>query len=175
LADGELDINGSTTRDDVTIVGAGTNGDPTISTRIDAQSLSRVFQIFAGNTATISGAIIQNGLVTGALAQGGGIYNAGMLTLSACTLQSDQAVGDSGVSGGAAEGGGVYNAPGATLNLNDDADVEGTATGGTGSAGVDGDAGNLNNPTAYDGTSGGDGGSAFGGGVYNAGTLVIAG
>src|ERR1700736_1533581 len=63
-------------------------------------STPRVFEIASGTTVAISGLTIENG--TGN--QGGGIYNAGTLTATTCTLSGNWASGFFG------SGGGIYNA-----------------------------------------------------------------
>ncbi|MFI5455435.1 MAG: beta strand repeat-containing protein [Isosphaerales bacterium] len=66
-----------------------------------------VFTVNAGVTASISGLTISNGTSL----SGGGVDNAGTLTLTSDTLSANVATND---------GGGVYNAPGATLTLTSD-------------------------------------------------------
>mgnify|MGYP000851701822 CR=1 FL=1 len=63
---------------------------------VDGQQASRVFHIALGKTVAISGLTIANGRTS---AQGGGIFNAGALTLRDCTLRDSWA---------AMGGGGVY-------------------------------------------------------------------
>src|SRR5207248_6124306 len=108
-ASGDLDI-----KNDLTIRAGGVI--------IDAQSLDRVFEVFPTYHLTLNSLMrIQNGRAP----QGGGIYNAGSLTLQAIDVDFNQAVGAdgaAGASGGAGQaggtggdgasayGGGIYNA-----------------------------------------------------------------
>jgi hypothetical protein len=70
-AKGDLDITGA-----LTITGTGV-GIPVIG----ASGIDRVFDVLAGASVTLSRLMVQNGNVTGANAPGGGIRNAGTLTL----------------------------------------------------------------------------------------------
>jgi hypothetical protein len=84
---------------------------------------SRVFEVLPGVQATIAGLTIEGGNgSTGAYdyyqgdGEGGGIYNAGTLTLNNCTVTQNQIV----FSGfGSSNGGGIYNAYKATMTLSD--------------------------------------------------------
>src|SRR5262249_3906588 len=144
-------------------------------TVIDAKGLDRVFQVFSGFNVTLSGVVLQGGTVTGAPAQGGGIYNAGTLTLLNAAVVSVQALSSPGAE---AQRGGCYNAAGATLTLNGTL-VSGTATGGKGPDGLNGtDGANATTPgqngtSGTSGTAGGNGAAAFGGGIYNNGGTVV--
>jgi hypothetical protein len=105
LTSGELDITSSTT-----INGPGAN-----KLAVSGNKSSRVFEIGTGQTVSISGLTITNGLAV----QGGGIDNFGTLSINDCTLLSNQAVGGSGASTtlDAANGGGIANEVGASLTL----------------------------------------------------------
>ncbi len=83
-----------------TITGAGA-----AVTIIDANGIDRVLSVAADRTGTISGVTLRNG--AGSL-HGGGIVNAGTLTVNNSVVSSNSA-GDSG--------GGIYNSPLSTLNL----------------------------------------------------------
>lgn len=112
---------------DVEIRGSGTDG-----IVIDGNSAGRVFEISTGATVSISDVTVTNGLVADS---GGGIANAGDLTLERVTVKGNQTTGGPGggiyntgaltmtnctVSGNVAsgEGGGIYNMSGSTLTLN---------------------------------------------------------
>jgi len=97
-ATGDLDI-----RDGVVISGAGAG-----LTVIDASSIDRVFHVVMGaSDVTMSGVEIRGGSLREDSARtGGGIYNAGTMTLIASTVVSNS-VGSFGPSNG--HGGGIYN------------------------------------------------------------------
>ena len=84
---------------DVTIVGPGAD-----LLAIDAGGLSRVFDI-SGGTVALSGLTLQNGNALGD--SGGGILNAGALTVTGCVFTGDSAD----------YGGGLYNDYGGVLTL----------------------------------------------------------
>ncbi|QEH39161.1 RTX-I toxin determinant A from serotypes 1/9 [Aquisphaera giovannonii] len=60
---------------------------------VDAKSISRVLQVVAGVTASISGLTLTGGLAD---AGGGGILNAGTLTVDACVIANNSAPGNGG-------------------------------------------------------------------------------
>ena len=134
------------------------------------------FTINAGVTATLDGLIIGDGNATGASAElfsgagsgaGGGIYDAGALTLSNSEFVDDAATGGlggqglfgSGAGGGAggSAAGGVYVASTGTINLVSDSAFGDAATGGQGGAGgagpVDHEAGGAGGAGAISGQS----------------------
>jgi uncharacterized protein (TIGR03437 family) len=86
----------------MTITGPGAS-----SLVIDGGGAVQVFNITTGITVTISGVTIQHGLDTGL--GGGGIANAGTLTLSSCVVTGNAAT---------TEGGGIHNANTGTLTIN---------------------------------------------------------
>jgi phospholipase/lecithinase/hemolysin len=86
---------------DLTIYGPGAD-----KLSISGAGNSRVFAVGSGVTATIDGLTIANGQAD----QGAGIDNAGNLTVSACVLAGNRAVGGLG-------GGGICNASSASLTL----------------------------------------------------------
>ncbi len=101
-------------------------------------------------------------------AQGGGIWNAGSLTLERCVVaQNFAAAGLSGrgAAGGTGGGGGSGERGGTSFN-NAPSEPSNQKAGGKGGAGRTGTAGKR-------GGNGGNGGNAFGGGIYNEGTLVV--
>jgi hypothetical protein len=90
LTGGQLELTGSTGT--TTIQGPGAN-----LLVVSGNNATRVFEIGANATASISGLTITGGQAGSAA--GGGLYNAGTLDLAACTVSGDSAAG----------GGGVYN------------------------------------------------------------------
>jgi hypothetical protein len=93
LTGGELNL----TDDNLTIAGPGAG-----QIAVSGSDASRVFNIAAGVTAEIDDLTITHGRA----GNGGGINNAGHLTLVGCTLSANQALG---APGSLARGGGVYN------------------------------------------------------------------
>jgi VCBS repeat-containing protein len=87
----------------LSIVGAGP-----ASTIIDARGLDRVFNVAAGAGLTFSGVTIRGG--NSHSADGGGILNAGHLTLANCQVSGNT---------GNTQGGGVANESGASLTVSD--------------------------------------------------------
>jgi len=138
---------------------------------IDGNHSSRVFEVGAGATVTLTNLQIQNGvgMSNGALGaatgQGGGIYSAGALTLDNSAVVSNTVTGTAGSgsgSGGGAAGGGVYATgplalTGVTVVSNNSA---------TGGAGGSGTVFPIFGP-------GGSGGPAQGGGVYIDGDATV--
>ena len=139
-ASGDLDI----TTSNLTLTGAAS-----ASTIIDGSQLDRVLHVHGGATVEMENITLRNGRTADGEA-GGGLYNAGTLTLNQCTVTSSlTGQGSSPAASKGGDGGGIYNA--GTLTLSGTT-VSANATG----RGSDG------------GGSGGDGG-----GVYNAGTLAL--
>jgi hypothetical protein len=167
---GSLALNGElVVNKDLTIAGPGAT-----VFAVSGGNSTRVFNITGGNV-KISGLTIRDGVVTGAGngpdAKGGGIFNAGNLTLSDCALVANVAAGGNGASGinangapgGSGAGGGIYSTGAlalvnCTLALNE-------ARGGTGGRGSD--------STGNSGFAGGAGGNGQGGGLCNDGVLTI--
>src|SRR5438132_2865113 len=112
---------------------------------VSGNEASRVFSVARGATVTIAQLTIANGLdqVAG---QGGGIDNAGTLTVSGCIFFNNEALGTVANRNGV--GGGIFNEPGATLTVAESAF--------------------LNNQVI-----GGPRGLGFGGGIMNRGTATI--
>lgn len=154
LTSGALVINKS-----ITITGPGAG-----SLDIDAGGFSRVFEIQSG-TVSISGLTISGGKAPDGNpgGNGGGILNAGILTLSNCTVRDNNAGNATDGSAGSAGGVGGTGGDGAPGADGVAGDVHGK-NGGTGNAGLIGGSGG-------NGTSGGAGGK--GGGIYNTGTLTL--
>ena len=174
----ELGITGN-----LTITGGGAS-----TTIIDGNKSvrpnSRVLVAGSGITVNISGVTIRNGGTGGV---GGGIFNAGTLTLTNSTVSGNNADGDGGgiynANGGTAtltnitvsgnnagvDGGGVFNDGGGTMtltnstvsgnNAGDDAGGVRNANGGT----------MMLTNTTVSGNNAGDGG----GGIRNSGTLTL--
>ena len=130
------------------------NGPGAGTLTVSAGKASSVFSVASG-TVTISKLTISDGFN---LVAGGGIFNAGTLTLA-----------DATVSGNAANiccGGGIYNNLG-TMTLNN-VTVSGNHTAGAGGGiGNDGTM-TITNSTVSGGSAGGGGG-----GIFNAGTMII--
>jgi cysteine-rich repeat protein len=164
-ATGDLDIT-----EDLTIM--GDSADMTViqacaplPPATNCTGIDRVFQILSGATVEIKDVTITNGK-TATINQlgedGGGIHNAGMLTLTD-TFISNNSTGDGGddQSGGGfgGFGGGIFNAGVGTTTLNNTT-VIGNKTG---------DGGDATFPCPL--CLGGFGG--FGGGIYNNGTVTL--
>jgi hypothetical protein len=99
---------------DVTITGPS-GGPVTVS----GNNLYRVFEIAAGVSASLSWLTVANGRVLGTtLAQGGGILDAGTLTLTDCTISNNLAAARFTGTGSElvySQGGGIFNSGGLTL------------------------------------------------------------
>jgi hypothetical protein len=92
---------------DVTIAGPGS-----ALITVSGNNTSQVFLIPSTTTATIFGLNIASVLATAtptAVAAGGGLLNAGTLTLSSCVVGGNQAMGGNGANQIDAYGGGIYN------------------------------------------------------------------
>ncbi len=132
---------------DLTIEGPGA---PVLA--IDANYRSRVLRVASNVTASVSGLTLRQG--RSSEAPGGGIYNAGALSVHSCLICSNMTSLDTNGSG--LPGGGVYSL--GTLAMDNSAvRFNRTATGIDGGATYD---------TGHAGGSGGDGG-----GVWSSGTL----
>ena len=170
-ATGDLDIIGP-----LTIEGSGSK-----STIIDGNSIDRVFHIHVGTVVVLNGVSIINGKGPSGTeegcggdesdacpgAAGGGIYNAGILTLNRCTVESNRS-GDGGNTnetgtnaGDGGAGGGIFNRE--SLTLTSSFILSNTA--GDGGDGISVD-------LESEESTGGDGGN--GGGIFNAGTLMVS-
>src|SRR2546421_2413709 len=166
LTSGELLINKS-----LTIQGPGA-GTLTIS----GNNSSRVFDISLSQTANLSGLTIANGQVAGSNGtnKGGGILNAGNLTIDSCTISNNTSTG----SGSINFAGGIFNATG-TLNITNSTVSGNSAVGGcTTEGGGITNGGTLtittstvSNNSARD--AGGCGGVNSGAGIFNQGTFTL--
>ena len=156
-AGGELAIT-----NDLTIIGPGAT-----ILAISGGATGRVFSVAPNVTVSISGLTLRAGHPQNS-ADGGGIINAGTLTLTECVL-SENAAGDGdgpqagpGPAGnGGGRGGAIYNADGGVLTLV--ACALNHNSGGVGGRGQD--------SNDYNNGPGGGGGS--GGALYNAGTSML--
>src|SRR5262245_30375807 len=148
---------------------------------VSGEDASRVFEIGAGVAAVLDGLTITRGRAV----DGGGISNAGTLTVSHCTLSANQAVGGAGHD---ARGGGIFNEAPAVLTVTHSLFSNNRAVGGDGGPGVHGGEGagggiyNLDatltvSNSTFTGNQavGGDGGLGAGGGIANGGALASEG
>ncbi|BBH30717.1 flagellar hook-length control protein fliK [Pseudomonas sp. St290] len=183
-----LDVNRNVTID------GDLNNDNVADVTLDGQYRTQIINVTAGTTATLDGLVITRGMTAGnggnggddaLVAKGGGIYNAGTLTLRNVTVTANAASGGGGgggvtpqYAGGGGGGGGAITGGtggkgGDTLN----------ATGSNGSAGQGGAGGGFFNMGGRGGSStGGAGGSAYpgystgsAGGTAVSGALSIGG
>ena len=143
LANGALELNGS-----INITGPGPS-----QFAISADGESGVFQVDAGTVATISGLGVKFGSVIG---NGGGIANAGTLTLTNVAVTNSTA---------GANGGGIYSTGNLTVNLSAISGNSATLNGG----GI-ASSGTL---TFYDSTISGNAAAGSGGGITNSGLLTV--
>ncbi|WP_064117426.1 Ig-like domain-containing protein [Pseudomonas fluorescens] len=170
----ELLINKSLTVD------GDLNNDGVADVTLDGQYKTRVVEVASGNTVTLDGLVITKGLVAGnggnggsaaAGAMGGGIFNAGILTLSNVTVTANAASGGGGgggvtggyVGGGGGGGGGIGGQNGGHGGSSGPA--TGTYAGGAGGANAGGYGGGYS-PTDM----GGRGGTSTGGVGGNGGS-----
>jgi hypothetical protein len=168
----------------LTIVGPGP-----ADLRLDGNDEQRVFRILAGATVKISGLTITNGHAPDGTVgtpgtvglNGGGIHNAGVLTLSNCVIVSNRAgnggagsqasypdsIYDGGNGGAGGNGGGIYSLGSLTL-ISCAVRTNFSGAGGWGGDASGGAVGHL------DGNAGGDGGrGGFGGGIYAGGSITL--
>jgi hypothetical protein len=170
----ELLINKSITVD------GDLNNDGVADVTLDGQYKTRVVEITSGATVTLDGLVITKGLVAGnggnggsaaAGAMGGGIFNAGILTLNNVTVTANAASGGGGgggvtggyVGGGGGGGAGIGGQTGGHGGSSGPA--TGTYAGGAGSANAGGYGGGYS-PTDM----GGRGGTSTGGVGGNGGS-----
>jgi large repetitive protein len=147
---GSLDLTGNA----ISITGAGTGaiaGTGSGSTVIQAKGSFRTVNVGKAATATLSRVTITGGNA-GNTGYGGGVYNAGKLTISVCVIKGNKAVAGGGITnaggtltmtgstvtgnhapvygGGGIQNGGLHNLPG--LVTVTDSTVSGNTTGGDG-------------------------------------------
>lgn len=157
---------------------------------IDASSLSSItvnggnavedLSVSSGVTAHIKGLTITGGSASG---DGGGIFNAGSLTLTSCDVSGNSATANGGglfsdgyagvnncvftLNDAPGYGGSVFNDLGGTLSVSNTVLSDSTAGGGGG-------VGNLGSATISDCSLSADSASWSGGGIYNNGTLAVS-
>ncbi|MGI4839509.1 MAG: Ig-like domain-containing protein [Janthinobacterium lividum] len=186
-------------------VDGDTNNDGVADVTLSGQYKTRVIEVSAGSTVKLDGLVITHGLVAGnggnggsaaAGAMGGGIFNAGTLTLNNVTVTANAASGGGGgggVTGGyVGGGGGGGGALGGGIGGHGGSAGPGTGTyaGGVGSTNAGGygggyspaDMGGRGGTSTGTGGAGGNGGSAASsysvggaGGSASNGTLTIGG
>jgi hypothetical protein len=122
---------------------------------VDGAGQSRVLEVDSGVTATLDHLTITHGTVTG---NGGGVLNAGTLTVNDSTLESNSSW----------YGGGVYN-DGGTLTVLDSALT--ANTGGGEGGGIYSSSGTV---TVLESTLSANYARDFGGGILNAGSLTVS-
>ncbi len=149
---------------------------------VSGNNSSEVLDVASGVSATVSGLTITGGSAT----TGGGIFNAGTLTLQGVNVTGNVASNNGFYGGG--QGGGIYNT--GTLNVDDstikDNKAIGTAGSSTSSAGsargggIDNQGGTvtldhttIQGNSAIGGADANTSGSASGGGIQDVGTLTI--
>jgi hypothetical protein len=147
LTSGELAI-----AKNLTITGPGAN-----TLTVSGNHPSRVFEIATSFTVNISGLTIADGSVTGTT-NGGGIFNAGTLTITASTDRNNSGF----------NGGGILN--GGTLTVTDSTLSGNSANGGGGIFNLSGGRATVTNSTLSGNSARGPGG-----GIYNPnfGTLTV--
>ncbi|MGF1578635.1 MAG: choice-of-anchor Q domain-containing protein [Gemmataceae bacterium] len=146
---GDLDVTG-----DLTIVGQGAS-----TTRINSNTLDRVFEVSEDSTLELQSLSILGGIAQGS---GGGIFNSGNMIVADSVLRANQAFGTtagfgSGEDGSPGLGGGIFN-NGGTVQVVRSSIFDNVVFGGDGA-----------DESFYDG---GDGGLGAGGGIFNEGGFV---
>jgi hypothetical protein len=143
----------------LTITGLGAN-----QTTISGGHATGVFTIDSGTTDTLAQLTITDGRTSGGItADGGGIFNAGTLTVDHCTL-----------SGNAAENNGIYN--GGTLTVVNSTVSGNSVFGNPYVSGFDVWGGGIYNAgtlTVDQSTLSGNSAISEGGGIFNVGTLTV--
>ena len=103
LSGGQLELSDTTGKE--TIIG------PKASVTVSAGGLSRVFQVDANVTASISGMTITDGNTDADYGYGGGLLNYGATTLTNCTVSGNSAFSGGGLATGS------FSDPGTSLTL----------------------------------------------------------
>src|SRR5262249_18478883 len=124
LTGGQLNITDPT--GGLTIAGPGAS-----LLAVSGNDASRVFEVTSGVSVAIADLTVTRGRAVGLPGTGGGIFNAGILTLSDVVLSDNQAVA---LSGGTAFGGGIRNT--GTLIVSHSTFVHNQSLGGAGSPGA---------------------------------------
>jgi hypothetical protein len=114
---------------------------------LNGNYVTRIFRVAAGVTASVSGLTVANGGLSDTIG-GAGIYNEGNLTLDRMTVRDNWADGLAGVILDDTYGGGIFNAPGASLT--------------------------ISHSTVANNRILSLGGAGRGGGIFNAGALVMS-
>jgi hypothetical protein len=160
LSTGELAIT-----QNLNIQGLGSN-----ELAISGNASSRVFDIGSGATVTIAKLRITQGLDQ-TLGQGGGIDNAGALTVADCALDNNEALGTAANGNGV--GGSIFNEAGATLTVVNSTFIDNQVFGGPTGIGWGGAVMNFGTATFTSSTftgnqaSGGGGGFGAGGAIFS--------
>jgi hypothetical protein len=151
LAQGQLELRGAGTGT-ITIDGGS-------QIAVSGNSSSRVFQIDSGVQAVLTGITIENGMV--ASGYGGGIYNAGTLTVSNTTISSNSS---------AYGGDGIYNANTTGILTVSGCTISGNSLAGSDGGGIynDGFATASISNTTISGNF-----ADLGGGIWNDGALTV--
>lgn len=125
------------------------------------------FNVASGATVVLSGITISGGS-----GNGGGVFNAGTLTLDRVTVSGNSC---GSLNGGPSAGGGIWNYTDATLTVNDSTISGNSALGSSFyGPGLGGGIANYGTLTLTNSTvSGNLANYGFGGGVYNSGTLTL--
>ncbi len=129
---------------------------------VDGNQTHRVFYVASTGDLTINQITVQNGVTDGV---GGGIYNAGTVTVTSSTIANNSALGDSG----STYGGGIYNDFG-TLTVIDSTISGNSADTSGGGIGTNGASSLV---TVTNSTISGNSADVDGGGIYNLGTLTV--
>lgn len=139
---------------------------------ISGNNASRVFQVNSGVQVVLDGLSIQGGNV---LTFGGGIYSAGTLTVSSCTISGNSAAN----TGGTVYGGGIYNTGNLTINdstlsNNSVGEIPAAYSGVGGGAIYNSGTLSISNTTFADNTAASPAAGSQGGGIRNSGTLTLS-
>jgi hypothetical protein len=143
---------------DLTIAGPGA-GVLTVS----GNQASRVFNIAATDTVTISGLTIADGRLLSVGSFGGGILNAGALVLSHCLITANFVTFFGG-------GGGIYNTGTLTLSTST---LQGNQSNSPGGGVYNTGTLTITDSVITANSAGSSGGTGSGGGIYNVGTLTV--
>jgi predicted outer membrane repeat protein len=191
LTSGELQINHN-----VTINGPGAG-----SLAVNGNAASRVFHVFAGLTALISGLTVTNGFASGPYPadEGAGIWNDhAVLTLSSCVVTGNSSAGNGGgikndafnngsatleinnctvssnsalCAPGCPDGGGIYSVGGTAVAM---VTITNSTISGNSAGFEGGGITNYGSMTVSNCTISGNSAGAYGGGVQNDGTLTLS-
>lgn len=176
VIDGTVTITTDGTSDSIVTIGDGNNTPNILISGLNSQGIiqrddvssggARIFKISSGAQVTIENLSIKKGSVAG---NGGGIYNAGTLTLKSVYI-SDCSVSDTGT--GTGHGGGVYCENNAVLTFKDGSitSCSSTNSGGgyyqNGASGTSGATGSTTFSNVIVSDNKATGNSSSGGGIY---------